>query len=133
MLHEQGFEHFYDLKASQNLAPVPPQALRDQDYTWLETLVAARECGESCTTAELTLSVQGLSCLGCIWLIERLYDRLGGARVLVDINRIPGLDRIEQRGNRLALGALVRRARPASAILVDKRPTGAGDHRETPP
>jgi Cu2+-exporting ATPase len=87
MLHEQGFEHFYDLKASQNLAPVPPQALRDQDYTWLETLVAARECGESCTTAELTLSVQGLSCLGCIWLIERLYDRLGGARVLVDINR----------------------------------------------
>lgn len=87
MLHEQGFEHFYDLKASQNLAPVPPQALRDQDYAWLEALVAQKECAENCSTAELTLSVQGLSCLGCIWLIERLFDRLGGARVLVDINR----------------------------------------------
>lgn len=87
MLHEQGFEHFYDLKSSQNLQPVSPQALREQDYDWLETMVAAKECGESCTTAELTLSVQGLSCLGCIWLIERLFTRLGGARVMVDITR----------------------------------------------
>ncbi len=87
LLHEQGFAHFYDLKASQNLSPVNPQALREQDYAWLEALVAAQECGESCTTAELTLSVQGLSCLGCIWLIERLFTREGGARVLVDITR----------------------------------------------
>lgn len=32
----------------------------------------------------------------------------------------------------LGLGALGRRRRPAGAILVDERPTGAGDHRETP-
>lgn len=31
----------------------------------------------------------------------------------------------------LGLGALVRQRRPASAILVGERPTGAGDHRET--
>ena len=80
MLHSQGFEHFYDLKSSQTLAPVPSQAMREQDYEWLDSLIAD---GRS----ELTLAVQGLSCIGCIWLIERLFTRMGGARVLVDITR----------------------------------------------
>ncbi len=85
MLHEQGFEHFYDLKNSQPLAPVSPEALREQDYAWLQTLADQRECVEGCSLAELTVSVQGLSCIGCIWLIERVFTKLGGARVLVDI------------------------------------------------
>ena len=85
MLHSQGLEHFYDLKASQNLSPVNPQTMREVDYDWLETLVMQAEgSGEA---PELTVSVQGLSCIGCIWLIERLFTRMGGTRVLVDINR----------------------------------------------
>ena len=80
MLHEQGFEHFYDLKNSQTLQPVPPQAMREQDYGWLENMLADGR-------TELALGVQGLSCIGCIWLIERLFTRMGGARVLVDITR----------------------------------------------
>ncbi len=80
MLHSQGFEHFYDLKSSRVLPPVSPQALREQDYEWLETML-----GDGRT--ELTLAVQGLSCVGCIWLIERLFERMGGSQVLVDITR----------------------------------------------
>jgi len=80
MLHSQGFEYFYDLKSSQTLAPVPSQAMREQDYEWLESLIADGR-------TELTLAVQGLSCIGCIWLIERLFTRIGGSRVLVDITR----------------------------------------------
>lgn len=87
MLHEQGFEHFYDLKDAQSLSPVSPQALRELDYAWLEVLAAASESNSSASTPELTLSVQGLSCLGCIWLIERLCARMGGIRVEVDITR----------------------------------------------
>lgn len=80
MLHEQGFEHFYDLKGNQALPPVAPQALREIDYAWLEE--AARD------KAELALSVQGLSCVGCVWLIDRLFSQQpGGGRVNVDVTR----------------------------------------------
>ena len=42
MLHEQGFEHFYDLKGTQALPPVAAQALREQDYEWLTAEVEQR-------------------------------------------------------------------------------------------
>ena len=42
------------------------------------------------------------------------------ARILVDITRIPGLDRIERRGDSLVLGALVTHAQAAASPLVRK-------------
>ncbi len=84
MLHSEGMEHFYQLRAGQPLAPVAAQALREQDWAWLAPLVEKAEEREH---PELCLSIQGLSCIGCIWLIERLFQRRKGARVLVDITR----------------------------------------------
>ena len=82
LLHEQGLDQFYDLKGSQSLPPVPPQAMRERDYQWLEDLVAATP------ESELTLSMQGLSCVGCVWLIEKLFSRHNGAlRINVDVVR----------------------------------------------
>lgn len=80
MLHEAGFEQFYDFKSSQTLPPVSPQALREQDYSWLERLVADGR-------TEVTVSVQGLSCIGCVWLIERIFICMGGSRLQVDVTR----------------------------------------------
>jgi len=51
-------------------------------------------------------------------LMPMMNFRLVKPSVLVDINRIPGLDRIEQRGNRLALGALVRHRMTAEHPLI---------------
>lgn len=80
MLHEQGFEHFYDLKGGQALPPVAAQSLRDLDYGWLEEAAKDKQ--------ELALSIQGLSCVGCIWLIDRLFSQQkGGHRIDVDIAR----------------------------------------------
>lgn len=84
MLHSEGMEHFYDLRADQPLAPVAAQALRELDWSWLQPLV---ERAEEQERPELSLSIQGLSCIGCIWLIERLFKRRNGARVLVDMTR----------------------------------------------
>lgn len=84
MLHTQGFGHFYDLKADQTLPPVMPQALREQDYRWLEQLVEAQPAPQ---VEEMVLSIQGLSCMGCIWLIEKLFTRLGGSRIGIDMTR----------------------------------------------
>jgi hypothetical protein len=43
MLKQEGFEHFYDLKSNQNLPPVSPQAMRQQDYGWLAAATVAAE------------------------------------------------------------------------------------------
>jgi len=51
-------------------------------------------------------------------LMPMMNFRLVKPSVLVDINRIPGLDRIEQRGSRLALGALVRHRMTAADQLI---------------
>ncbi len=87
MLYESGLEHFYALKHQQPLAPVPAQALREQDYGWLRALVDQRDCAEGCSLADIRVSVQGLSCVGCIWLIERVFQRLHGGRIQADITR----------------------------------------------
>jgi len=80
MLHEQGFEHFYELKGSQALPPVAAQTLRDMDYQWLEETARGK--------AGLALSIQGLSCIGCVWLIDRLFTQQPGAhRINVDVTR----------------------------------------------
>ena len=80
MLHEQGFEHFYELKGNQALPPVAAQALRDIDYGWLAEAAQGK--------AELALSIQGLSCVGCVWLIDRLFaQQPGGHRINVDVTR----------------------------------------------
>ncbi|MFN0076657.1 MAG: heavy metal translocating P-type ATPase metal-binding domain-containing protein [Prosthecobacter sp.] len=89
MLKQEGFEHFYDLKSNQNLPPVSPQAMRQQDYGWLEACTTAAEAtrANESVAAEMTVSAQGLSCMACIWLIERVFAKLGGTQINVDITR----------------------------------------------
>lgn len=87
LLHAQGLDHFYDLKGGKSLPPVSPQALRERDYEWLEQLAAleAGRAGEG-RPAELRLALQGVSCVGCVWLIEKLFARQpGGLRVHIDV------------------------------------------------
>lgn len=56
--------------------------MRERDYQWLDDLVNATP------QPELSLSVQGLSCVGCVWLIEKIFSRHGGAlRTNVDVVR----------------------------------------------
>ena len=89
MLQQEGLEQFYDLKGGQNLPPVSPQAMRQQDYGWLEasTFAAESQRADQNVAAELTVSIQGLSCMACIWLIERIFAKMGGTQVSVDISR----------------------------------------------
>lgn len=89
MLQQEGLEQFYDLKGGQNLPPVLPQAMRQQDYGWLEasTFAAEAQREDQNVAAELTVSIQGLSCMACIWLIERIFAKMGGTQVSVDISR----------------------------------------------
>jgi carbon-monoxide dehydrogenase medium subunit len=57
---------------------------------------------------------------GGMSLIPLMKMRLFSPAVVVDIGRIPGLDTIEDRGDHLAIGALVRHVQTASSSLVQE-------------
>jgi Cu2+-exporting ATPase len=73
-------EQFYELRGAQLLSPVAPAALRPRDDAWLRTLVQQAELDAGPGgTAALKLAVQGLSCVGCVWLVEKVFRGLPGA------------------------------------------------------
>ena len=87
LIRSEGFSQFYDLKAGQTLPPVKSLAFQNRDYQWLRDLTAKAEegCVECGETPHATLSVQGISCAACVWLIERIFRRHdGGLRIIVD-------------------------------------------------
>jgi len=86
LIAKNGLGQFYDLQDG-SLPPVQSLVFQKRDYRWLEDL--ARD-----GAGVLLLDVQGLSCIGCAWLIERLYSRRPGA---LSIHVDPTLGRLAMR------------------------------------
>ena len=82
-----GLERFYELK-DHAVSPAGSAVFQPRDYSWLAEAVSGAEAGAK-GTAELVLDVQGISCVGCVWLIERLFRRRAGA-VRIEINATQG-------------------------------------------
>lgn len=81
LVHEHGLAGYYRIKDNIT-APADAAVFQTRDYAWL---TEAQQEAEAHTQGipELTLDVQGISCAGCVWLIERVFQQQPGAR---DIN-----------------------------------------------
>ncbi len=84
LVHEHGLAGYYDLKDAITV-PADAAVFQARDYAWLGDLQAEADLAASSGPApsrppELTLDVQGISCAGCVWLIERLFQQQPGAR-----------------------------------------------------
>lgn len=80
LIHEQGLESFYDLKQGEAISPLNDQPFQEYDFSWLEQEVEnCQQNHPEAARCELDLSLQGVSCVGCVWLVERLFQRQGGA------------------------------------------------------
>jgi len=90
LITSNGLGQFYDLQDS-GVQPVKSLVFQKRDYTWLEEFVRA---AEQSIPAKLQLDVQGISCIGCAWLIERLFDRKTGA---LSMQVEPTLGQLEMR------------------------------------
>jgi len=96
LVNEHGLGGYYRIKDTVTV-PADVAVFQPRDYAWLETAQAETEAGaaapsprQNATRAsrpqaipEVTLDVQGISCAGCVWLIERLFQQQPGARDIV--------------------------------------------------
>lgn len=79
MIREQGFGRYYDLKQDATAAPVRSRPFEEHDFSWLAPAKAAAEGKARGGVVELDCAVEGISCIGCVWLIERLFERHEGS------------------------------------------------------
>ncbi|HET7536437.1 MAG TPA: heavy metal translocating P-type ATPase metal-binding domain-containing protein [Candidatus Didemnitutus sp.] len=76
LVHERGLDGYYRIRDAVTV-PADDTVFQPRDYDWLKAAQAAAE--QTDRTPELTLEVQGISCAGCVWLIERLFGQQPGA------------------------------------------------------
>jgi Cu2+-exporting ATPase len=82
LVHEHGLDAYYKIKDPVT-APADAAVFQPRDYAWVEAAQAEAEAVAPDRLPELMLDVQGISCAGCVWLIERLYQQEAGARDIV--------------------------------------------------
>src|SRR3954468_13405763 len=90
LIAQRGLGQFYDLQES-GVPPVKSLPFQKRDWSWLEELIAQ---AERTPVAQLVLGVQGLSCIACVWLIERLFAQRPGG---LELRANPALGRLELR------------------------------------
>jgi P-type Cu2+ transporter len=80
LIHSEGLDRFYDLRSNSTLRPVRSLPFESRDFAWLEDVKrAAEEKAAPEETAEADFSLEGLSCVGCVWLAENIFGRQEGA------------------------------------------------------
>jgi len=93
VLRRAGLTRYYELRRGPGLPPADVD-LRRTDHKWLELIEERRR--QSSTDERLHLDIQGIHCAACVWLVEELFRRHGGARRgAMSVN--PALGRIELR------------------------------------
>ena len=90
LINREGLERFYDLKQDATGIPAGDRPFEPENFDWIDDELNPQQ-GEQETepaTATLTCSVRGVSCIGCVWLIEKVFLRVEGAlRAAVDPGR----------------------------------------------
>jgi len=81
LVHEHDLAGYYRLKDTLT-PPADPAIFEPRDYSWLEEAQrdAERASAKPGAHPELILNIQGISCAGCVWLIERLFHQQPGGR-----------------------------------------------------
>lgn len=94
LINKEGLDRYYDLRDKQ-IAPVAAAALQPRDFSWLEAFAASLQTASD-GVAEAVFDLEGISCVGCVWLIEKRFKQQPGA-IRIDINTQYGQIRIRWR------------------------------------
>jgi len=88
LITSEGLEKFYELKGAERLMPAGTAVLVPASVEWAAAVVQTAEAAAGNGLARAKLDLQGVTCMGCVWLIEAVFQKLpGAARVLVNAQR----------------------------------------------
>lgn len=80
LIHDGGFERYYELRGGVPSTPVRSVPFESHDFTWLlERITAIESASPGASAVEADFSLDGISCIGCVWLVEKLFLRQPGA------------------------------------------------------
>lgn len=81
LLHSRGLEDFY--RYGERKAPVGSQVFQERSEAWVADWQMAAESAVSSSAVDRVvegeLRVQGISCAGCVWLLEAIFVEQPGA------------------------------------------------------
>lgn len=104
-IRAEGLGNFYELK-DKPLPPVSGGVLEARDWEWLREVVAQVEAQipkSQNGICSADFDVQGLSCVACVWLVEKIFSEVPGG-LGIDVN--PALGRVRVRWARGAWDAV---------------------------
>ncbi|WPJ97667.1 heavy metal translocating P-type ATPase metal-binding domain-containing protein [Coraliomargarita algicola] len=99
VLSENDLTRFYELKGNTAVPPVGSKAFTEAEVAPLiaELKRVEANCGKP--VAHTRFCLEGISCIGCVWLIEAIFQRQpGSARVRID-PRASAIEMYWQRGH----------------------------------
>ena len=106
LISDEDLGRFYELQGGKG-QPIGSGVFAKRDYVWLDELKQQTEASES-KDCQLELSLSGLSCVGCVWLVEALFKQADGAVFCrIDVQR--GIMRIGWSRGRFDLVGFARR------------------------
>lgn len=116
-----GLGRYYELRA-EAIAPINETILGARDFDWLREAQAA---GDTSGRRSLRVALRGLSCVGCVWLIEKLLGEAPGL-LAARVNAHRGTVRLEWRAG-ADLAQAAGKLAGFGYLLV---PDDGEDHRE---
>lgn len=85
ILSENDLTRFYELKGRIAVPPVGSKAFTEAEVAPLVSVLQRVEASTEKPVAHARFSLEGISCIGCVWLIEAIFQRQSGsARVRID-------------------------------------------------
>ena len=80
LIQHEGLDRFYDLRSNSSIRPVRSLPFEARDFEWLEKEKSkAEEPIPHGAAVEADFSLEGLSCVGCVWLVEKIFNKYDGA------------------------------------------------------
>ena len=80
LIHDEGLDRYYTLRQDTPVKPVRSVPFEAHDFTWLIEKVSEIESGTTPgKSVEGDFSLDGISCIGCVWLVEKIFLRQPGA------------------------------------------------------
>lgn len=85
VLSDNDLTRFYELKGNTAVPPVGSKPFTEAEVTPLIAQTQRIEASTEKPVAQTRFSLEGISCIGCVWLIEAIFQRQkGAARLRID-------------------------------------------------